>query len=125
MTVYMPDISLGDVRERIERFQRNRDGRVAKILRRHGAQIEAKAAVLTPVDKGFLRRANTSKVEPSAEAVTLTIENRMIYARYQHDYPHRHTQPQVRDHFIEIPFEAELPAIIEDITKSDMEELTS
>lgn len=125
MTVYMPDISLGDVRERIERFKRNRDGRVAKILRRHGAQIEAKAAVLTPVDKGFLRRANTSKVEPSAEAVTLTIENRMIYARYQHDYPHNHTQPQVRDHFIEIPFEAELPAIIEDITKSDMEELTS
>ena len=125
MTVYVPDISLGDVRERIERFQRNRDGRVAKILRRHGAQIEAKAAVLTPVDKGFLRRANTSKVEPSAEAVTLTIENRMIYARYQHDYPHNHTQPQARDHFIEIPFEAELPAIIEDITKSDMEELTS
>ena len=125
MTVYMPDISLGDVRERIERFQRHRDGRIAKILRNHGGKLEVKMAVLTPVDKGFLRAANGYRVEPSVDAVTLIVENRMIYARYQHDYPHNHTQPQVRDHFIEIPFEAELPAIIEDITKSDMEELTS
>jgi len=49
----------------------------------------------------------------------------MIYARYQHDYPHRHTQPQVRDHFISIPFEAELPAIIADIVDADIKEVTS
>jgi len=125
MTVFVPPIDIADARERIRRFYEHRDGRVAQIVRRHGAQIEAKAAVLTPVDKGFLRRANTSKVEPSVDAVTLTIENRMIYARYQHDYPHRHTQPQVRDHFIEIPFEAEIPAIIADIMSADIKEATS
>ena len=121
----MTEVTITEASERIARMVRNHNANTEQILRRHGAQIEAKAAVLTPVDKGFLRRANTYKVEPSVDAVTLTIENRMIYARYQHDYPHNHTQPQVCDHFIEIPFEAELPAIIEDITKSDMEELTS
>jgi hypothetical protein len=50
------------------------------------------------------------------------MENRMIYARYQHDYPHNHTQPQARDHFISIPFEAELPAIVGDIIAADIQE---
>ena len=125
MTVYMPPIDIADARDRIRRFYEHRDGRVAKILREHGSKIEANAVVLTPVDMGFLRAANTSKVEPSVDAVTLTIENRMIYARYQHDYPHNHTQPQVRDHFIELPFEAEIPAIIADITSADIKEATS
>ena len=125
MTVYMPKIELGDAAKRIRRFYEHRDGRIAQILRNHGGKIEVKMAVLTPVDKGFLRAANQYKVEPSVDAVTLIIENRMIYARYQHDYPHRHTQPQTRDHFIEIPFKAELPAIISDIMDADIKEATS
>lgn len=111
-------------KEKLRRFT-NRSARVSQILRQHGAKIEAKAAVLTPVDMGFLRRANTSRVVSDMDAVTLTIENRMIYARYQHDYPHHHTQPQTRDHFIELPFEAEIPAIIADIMEADIKEATS
>ena len=125
MTVYMPEIDMGDAAERIRRFYEHRDGRIAEILRRHGAKINAKAAMLTPVDKGFLRAANKYKVEPSADAVTLIMENRMIYARYQHDYPHNHTQPNVTDHFIQIPFEAEIPLIVEEIIGKDIEEATS
>lgn len=125
MSVYMPEIDLGDAAERIRRFIEHRDGRIAQILRNHGAKIEAKAAILTPVDKGFLRAANASKVEPSVDAVTLIIENRMIYARYQHDYPHNHTQPNVTDHFIQIPFEAEIPLIVEEIIGKDIQEVTS
>lgn len=30
-----------------------------KIMRKHGAIIERNAAIITPVDKGFLRRATT------------------------------------------------------------------
>ena len=124
MTVYMPQIDLKDAAERIRRFCEHRDGRIAEILRNHGGKMEAKMAVLTPVDKGFLRAANGYRVEPSVDAVTLIVENRMIYARYQHDYPHRHTQPHVRDHFIEIPFKAELPAIVSDIMDADIKEAT-
>lgn len=121
-TVYMPEMDLGDVADRIRRFYEHRDGRIAQILRNHGAKIEAKAATITPVDKGFLRRANQYRVEPSPDSVTLIIENRMIYARYQHDYPHHHTQPNARDHFIGLPFAAELPAIVSDIMAADIKE---
>ena len=113
-------------KENIRRMMSDeRTRRLYFILYRNGAKIEAKAAVLTPVDKGFLRRANTSRVNTEDDAVTLTIENRMIYARYQHDYPHKHHQPQVRDHFIEIPFEAQIPTIVAEIMESDIKEATS
>ena len=125
MTAYMPEIDLGDAAERIRRFIEHRDGRIAQIMRMHGAKINAKAAMLTPVDKGFLRAANQYKVEPSVDAVTLIMENRMIYARYQHDYPHNHTQPNVTDHFIEIPFKAQIPLLVEDIINNDIKEVTS
>ena len=118
------NLDISAAKEKLRRFT-DRTARVSRILRQHGAKIEAKAAVLTPVDMGFLRRANTSRVASDMDAVTLTIENRMIYARYQHDYPHHHTQPQTRDHFIEMPFEAELPAIIADIMEADIKEATS
>ena len=121
----MTEVTLREASERIARMVRDHNKHTEDILRAHGAKIEAKAAVLTPVDKGFLRRANTSKVSATPSAVSLTIENRMIYARYQHDYPHRHTQPQARDHFISIPFEAELPLIVDDIIGKDMKEATS
>ena len=119
------DISLKDAQAKIARFVRERRPRLLDVMRRHGAQIEVKAAAITPVDKGFLRRANTNKVKATDTAVSLTIENRMIYARYQHDYPHNHTQPMATDHFISIPFEAELPLIVDDIIGRDMEEATS
>lgn len=121
----MTEITMVEASERIARMVRNHRQHTEQILRKHGAQIEAKAAVLTPVDKGFLRRANTSRVDSTSTAVILTMENRMIYARYQHDYPHNHTQPQTRDHFISIPFEAELPAIVADIIDADIQEATS
>ena len=121
----MTEVTLVQAAEAIAKMVREHNNWVKQILVKHGAQIEAKAAVLTPVDKGFLRRANTYKVKATDTSVSLTIENRMIYARYQHDYPHRHTQPQARDHFISIPFEAELPMIVDDIVGKDMEEATS
>ena len=119
----MTEVTLREASERIARMVRDHNKHTEDILRAHGAKIEAKAAVLTPVDKGFLRRANTSKVSATSSAVSLTIENRMIYARYQHDYPHRHTQPQARDHFIAIPFASELPAIVSDIVDADLQEV--
>ena len=120
----MTEITLSEAAEHIANMVRNHPARVEGILREHGAKIEAKAAVITPVDKGFLRRANTGKVYSSSDAVMLTIENRMEYAAYQHDYPHRHRQPQARDHFISIPFEAEIPAIVSDIIEADIKEAT-
>lgn len=121
----MTEVTITEASERIARMVRNHSANTEQILRRHGAQIEAKAAVLTPVDTGFLRRANTSHVDATPGAVMLTMENRMIYARYQHDYPHNHTQPQTRDHFISLPFEAELPAIVADIIDADIKEATT
>ena len=121
----MTEVTLTEAAERIAKMVRDHNNWVTQILVKHGAKIEAKAAVITPVDKGFLRRANTHKVKATPSAVSLTIENRMIYARYQHDYPHNHTQPMATDHFIEIPFKAELPMIVDDIIGKDMEEATA
>ena len=122
-TIRAGDISPREAQERLRRMLASRRSRVEALCRRHGAIIEAKAATITPVDTGFLRRANEYKVETWYDTTFLTIENRMIYARYQHDYPHHHTQPNARDHFIALPFAAELPALIDDITDSDMEAL--
>lgn len=122
-TIRSGAIGIPEARERIARMVRERPDRVGGILRRHGAIIEAKAAAITPVDKGFLRRANTGKVEREGAAWTLTVENRMSYAVWQHNFPHKHTQPQARDHFIALPFGAELPIIVKDIIDTDMEAL--
>jgi hypothetical protein len=123
MIVRDRDVTIGEARERIARMVREHGDRTEGILRRHGAVIEAKAAEITPVDTGFLRRANTSKVEKDARSIRLTVENRMVYAHWQHEYPHRHTQPRARDHFIALPFGAELPNIVKDIINADMEAL--
>ena len=117
-------IKLSDARERIARMVGGHAGAVERICRRHGAIIEAKAASITPVDKGFLRRANASRVTAQAGSVELTVENRMSYAVWQHNFPHRHTQPQARDHFIALPFGAELPMLVKDIIDKDMEAAT-
>ena len=120
-TIRAGAISIPEARERLERTIQEHTDKVERILRRHGAIIEAKAAQITPVDTGFLRRANAYKVERDAGAIVLTIENRMVYARWQHDFPHHHTQPGARDHFIALPFAAELPSIVTDIINEDME----
>lgn len=122
-TISAGDISPREARERIRRMLQGRRSRVAQLCRKHGAIIEAKAATITPVDTGFLRRANKATVEDDGDAIVLTIENRMKYAIYQHNYPHHHSQPNARDHFIALPFAAELPALVGDITDSDMEAL--
>lgn len=115
---------LAQAAEAIQRMVRNHPGTVEHIMMRHGARIEAKAASITPVDKGFLRRATAYKVAGAPGYVQLTIENRMPYAVYQHDYPHRHSQPQARDHFISIPFAAEIPLLVRDIIEADIKEAT-
>ena len=117
------DVTIHEALESIGRMKEGRIDRTEAILRRHGAIIEAKAAVITPVDTGFLRRANAHKVERDGTACLLTVENRMSYAIWQHNFPHRHTQPQARDHFIALPFAAELPSIVKDIIDADMEAL--
>ena len=112
--------------EAISRLLRDRPERIERLLAKHGAIIEAKAAVLTPVDTGMLRRANeyyVSRMEAyGQDEVSLTIANRMIYAHYQHENVMKHHQPKARDHFISIPFEAEVPGIIDDIIQTDIEE---
>ena len=120
-TIRAGDISPREARERLRRMLNGRRTRVEGLCRKHGAIIEAKAATITPVDTGFLRRANEYKVETWYDTTILTIENRMIYARYQHDYPHHHSQPNARDHFIALPFGAELPIMVDEIIKTDME----
>jgi len=115
---------LGKAAEAIQRMVRDHPQTVENLMMRHGARIEAKAASITPVDKGFLRRATAYKVESAPGYVRLTIENRMPYAVYQHDYPHRHSQPQARDHFISIPFAAEIPLLVRDIIEADIKEAT-
>ena len=120
-TIRAGAISIPEARERLERMVRDHQDRVERILRRHGAIIEAKAAQITPVDTGFLRRANAHKVERDGGALVLTVENRMVYAIWQHNFPHHHKQPGARDHFIALPFGAELPMIVSDIITEDME----
>lgn len=114
---------LGSIADRFRRFAREHPENTERIMRKHGGIIEAKAAVLTPVDKGFLRRANTSRIVSYPGYIRLTVENRMEYAPYQHNFPHRHKQPQARDHFISLPFFAELPALVNEIISTDMEAL--
>lgn len=123
-TIRSGDIGLGDARERIQRMVRGHTDRVMQVLQKHGAVIEVKAAAITPVDKGFLRRANTVKTEKQGSACVLTAENRMIYAVWQHNFEHNHKQPSARDHFIAIPFGRELPMIVSDIIDKDMEAAT-
>ena len=123
-TIRTGAIGIGEARERLAKAVRDHADGVERVLRKHGAIIEAKAAAITPVDKGFLRRANAHRVERDGTASVLTIENRMNYAVWQHNYPHRHTQPQARDHFIALPFGAELPMIVSDIIETDLEALT-
>lgn len=107
--------------DKIHKAVAERPERVAGILRKHGGIIEQKAASITPVDTGLLRRANRSRVSQSKGAVTLTLENRMVYAPYQHYKVLNHTQPNARDHFISLPFYAELPAMCDDIINTDIE----
>ena len=121
MIIRSGDISFKEAQERLRRMLQGRRSRVAQLCRKHGAIIEAKAAAITPVDTGFLRRANKATVEDDGDAIVLTVENRMSYAAYQHNYPHRHTQPNARDHFIALPFGAELPLLVDDIISTDME----
>lgn len=123
----MTDITvdqLGKAAESLRRMAREHPHIVEQYMMRHGARIEAKAASITPVDKGFLRRATAYKVESAPGYVRLIVENRMPYAVYQHDYPHRHSQPQARDHFISIPFAAEIPLLVRDIIDADIKEAT-
>lgn len=115
-----------EAKKAIERMVRNHPENVARILANHGGRIEQKAAVLTPVDTGMLRRANEYHVAELSgygrDEVTLTIENRMVYAHYQHERVLKHKQPKARDHFISIPSEDELPKIVRDIINADMNE---
>lgn len=120
-TIRTGAIGIGEARKKLAKAVQDHAEGVEKILRKHGAIIEAKAAQITPVDTGFLRRANAYMVDRDGSALVLTIENRMVYARWQHDYPHNHTQPNARDHFIALPFGAELPEIVTDIISTDME----
>ena len=117
---------LDRARESIERMVRNHSENTARILAKHGAQIEAKAAVLTPVDTGALRRANEYHVTQmdayGHNEVSLTIANRMIYAHYQHERVLKHHQPKARDHFISIPFEDQLPKMVDEIIRTDLQE---
>jgi hypothetical protein len=49
----------------------------------------------------------------------------MVYAHYQHENKLNHpNKPTARDHFISIPFEKEVPAIIDDIVQTDIKEAT-
>ncbi len=126
-TVQVGEITTAEGAARIARMVREHPQTVEAVLRRHGAIIEARAATITPVDTGLLRRANKARVAPTSGAtvgaIALVVENRMVYAAYQHNYKHRHSQPTARDHFIQIPFEAEVPAIAADIIDKDMEAL--
>ena len=115
-----------DALEAIGRMVRNHPENTARILAKHGGIIEIKAAVLTPVDTGLLRRANEYYVAELSgyghDEVTLTIENRMVYAHYQHENVLHHNQPKARDHFISIPFEDELTPIVDEIVQADLQE---
>lgn len=123
MSIDIASKDLGKLAEKLGRAVRERPDRVIQIMRKHGGIIEQKARPLTPVDTGLLVGANTSRVESYESYVLLTLENRMEYASYQHDLPHRHKQPHARDHFISIPFFAELPALVDEIIRTDIEAL--
>lgn len=107
--------------DKIHKAVAERPDRVAGILRKHGGLIEQKARAITPVDTGLLARKNESRVAQFEGYVSLTIENNQHYAPYQHYKVLNHTQPNARDHFISLPFYAELPAMCDDIINTDIE----
>lgn len=112
-------------RESIERMVRNHPESVAKILATHGGKIRVRAAVLTPVDTGELMARTRFYVDTIPGEVSLTVANDMVYAHYQHENKLNHpNKPTARDHFISIPFEKEIPAIIDDIVQTDIKEAT-
>ena len=116
----------GDAARIIERMVQDRPERVAKILATNGAKIEQQAAILTPVDTGMLMRATEYRVAGfdmfGHREVAMHIENRMIYAHYQHEHVLHHTKATARDKFIEIPFEKQLPTIVDEIVRADLQE---
>ena len=123
-TIRIESISMEQAAEAIGRMAREHPRHTAAILRRSGARIVTKAAVLTPVDTGYLLSQNGYDVAVGSDGVTLTVHNRLPYAVYQHDKPHRHPKAGARDHFLSIPFAAQLPAIVRDIVAADIEEVT-
>ena len=114
----------GEAAEQLAEWRLQRQGKVDGILYKNGLRIVTKAAPLTPVDKGFLRRANSAEVEITDDrTITLSIVNRMVYAPYQHNKPHNHPAAGTRDHFIEIPFSAQIETIVAEIAAADMSEV--
>ena len=115
---------LGRFAEKLERALAERPERVVAVMRKHAGIIEVKARAITPVDTGLLASKNKGRVEQFEGYASLTMENNQDYAVYQHDYPHRHSQPHARDHFISLPFFAELPALVDEIIRQDIEEFS-
>ena len=115
---------LGRFAEKLERVLAERPERVVAVMRKHAGLIEVKARAITPVDTGLLASKNKGRVEQFEGYASLTVENNQHYAPYQHNYPHRHSQPHARDHFISLPFFAELPALVDEIIRQDIEEFS-
>lgn len=113
------------IADKLDALAGNIKGEMARSLAYHGARIERDAKILTPVDTGALMGANQYRVEIAPDGAVLTVANRMVYAHYQHANKLNHrNKPTARDHFIEIPFEAEIPRITADIRDIIIKEAT-
>ncbi len=110
------------VADRLDRLLDDLPRGVMQSAAYHGARIVRDAKVLTPVDTGLLMNADTYDLEQTGNATVLVVSNRMKYARYQHERVLNHPNKRTaRDHFIKIPFEAEVPAMVADIKALIME----
>lgn len=84
----------------------------------HGSHIVRAAAPLTPMDTGVLMNSNRYRLDEGADAITLVVSNNKIYAHYQHENVLNHkNKATARDHYLQIPFESEVPRITAAITE--------
>lgn len=87
-------------------------------LNYRGARIVRASRPLTPVDTGRLMAATRYRTDEGTDAITLVVSNNTVYAHYQHENVLNHkNKATARDHYLQIPFEDEVPRITEAITK--------
>ena len=109
-------LSPAEIADRLRALDRNLLPQTEKILKKGGAQIMREAKILTPVDTGLLRASVLSSTERTAHSVSMKVNANQEYAAKQHENAYRHKVG--RDHFVSIPFMAQYPIIINEI--SDM-----
>lgn len=109
-------LSPADIADRLRALDRDLLPQTEKILKKNGSKIMRDAMKITPIDTGLLHASILSHTERTSDSVSMRVNANQEYAAKQHENVYRHKVG--RDHFVSIPFMAQYPIIINEI--SDM-----